>query len=222
MAEMNVGSSKGRESQGDIVPVVVAGVTTCQSGDREGRITGRRGTGDRMHDPEVCEMQDAETVLGILRERGRKCLPCEELYRQLFNPQLYLMACGRIYASRGVMTAWASQETAASLVLEFFDQGLGDRLRGDFGLSWGIRLERQARRFVPVTIAAGGTAGEAADHLLATKVLRKLTGRIEVAAGDLRELRNDISALWDSSFAGTTPAKSLRVLDGQIRSLGQV
>jgi hypothetical protein len=111
---------------------------------------------------------------------------------------------------------------AANLVLEFFDQGLGDRLRGDFGLSWGIRLERQARRFVPVTVAAGGTAGEAADHLLATKVLRKLTGRIEVAAGDLRELRSDINALWDSSFAGTTPAKSLRVLDGQIRSLGQV
>ena len=31
-------------------------------------------------------MQDAETVLGILRERGRKGLPCEELYRQLFYP----------------------------------------------------------------------------------------------------------------------------------------
>jgi hypothetical protein len=111
---------------------------------------------------------------------------------------------------------------AASLVLEFFDHGLGDRLRSDFGLSWGIRLERQARRFVPATVAAGGTSGEAADHLLATKVLRKLTGRIEVAAGDLRELRNDISVLWDSAFAGTVPAKSLKVLEGQIRSLGQV
>ena len=46
-------------------------------------------------------MQDAETVLGILRERGRKGLPCEELYRQLFNPQLYLLAYGRIYANQG-------------------------------------------------------------------------------------------------------------------------
>ena len=35
-------------------------------------------------------MQSAETVLGVLRERGRKGLPCGELYRQLFNPQLYL------------------------------------------------------------------------------------------------------------------------------------
>ena len=41
-------------------------------------------------------MQSAETVLGVLRERGRKGLPLDELYRQLFNPQLYLLAYGRI------------------------------------------------------------------------------------------------------------------------------
>jgi hypothetical protein len=53
------------------------------------------GTGDRIRNyREVCEMQDAETVLGILRERGRKGLPCEELYRQMFNPHLYLLATG--------------------------------------------------------------------------------------------------------------------------------
>ena len=43
-------------------------------------------------------MQSAETVLGVLRERGRRHLPCRELYRQLFNPQLYLLAYARIYA----------------------------------------------------------------------------------------------------------------------------
>ena len=32
-------------------------------------------------------MQNAETVLDVLRERGRRGLPCNELYRQLFNPQ---------------------------------------------------------------------------------------------------------------------------------------
>ncbi len=41
-------------------------------------------------------MQNAETVLGVLRERGRLGLPCEELYRQLFNPQMYLLAFFRI------------------------------------------------------------------------------------------------------------------------------
>src|SRR6476646_2195316 len=37
-----------RAVRGDGVPVVVAGVTACQSGDRERRTTGRRGTGDWM------------------------------------------------------------------------------------------------------------------------------------------------------------------------------
>jgi len=39
-------------------------------------------------------MQNAETVLDVLRGRGRKGLPCEELYRQMFNKELYLMHTG--------------------------------------------------------------------------------------------------------------------------------
>jgi group II intron reverse transcriptase/maturase len=57
-------------------------------------------------------MQSAETVLGVLRERGRRGLPCNELYRQLFNPQLYLLAYGRIYANHGAMTPGVTPETA--------------------------------------------------------------------------------------------------------------
>ena len=38
------------------------------------------------------QMQSAEVVLGVFRERGRKGLPCEELYRQMFNKDLYLLA----------------------------------------------------------------------------------------------------------------------------------
>jgi group II intron reverse transcriptase/maturase len=57
-------------------------------------------------------MQSAETVLGVLRERGRRGLPVEELYRQMFNPQLYLLAYGRIYSNDGAMTPGASGETA--------------------------------------------------------------------------------------------------------------
>lgn len=56
-------------------------------------------------------MQNAETVLGVLRERGRRGLPLEELYRQMFNPQLYLLAYGRIYANTGAMTPGATPET---------------------------------------------------------------------------------------------------------------
>ena len=65
----------------------------------------------------VCVMQSAETVLDVLRERGRRGLPCDELYRQLFNPHLYLMAYGRIYSNKGAMTPGASGETADGMSL---------------------------------------------------------------------------------------------------------
>jgi len=57
-------------------------------------------------------MQNAETVLNVLRERGRRGLPCNELYRQLFNPGLYLLAYGRLYSNHGAMTPGVSGETA--------------------------------------------------------------------------------------------------------------
>jgi group II intron reverse transcriptase/maturase len=57
-------------------------------------------------------MQDAGTVLDVLRERGGRGLPCDELYRQMFNPSLYLLAYGRIYSNQGAMTPGACDETA--------------------------------------------------------------------------------------------------------------
>jgi retron-type reverse transcriptase len=57
-------------------------------------------------------MQSAETVLGVLRERGKRGLPLDEVYRQLFNPELYLLAYGRIYSNKGSMTPGVTPETA--------------------------------------------------------------------------------------------------------------
>ena len=62
-------------------------------------------------------MQSAKTVLDVLRERGRRGLPCEQLYRQLFNPHLYLMAYGRLYSNHGAMTPGADGETADGMSL---------------------------------------------------------------------------------------------------------
>jgi group II intron reverse transcriptase/maturase len=67
-------------------------------------------------------MQDAEVVLGVLRERGRRCLPCDELYRQLFNPQLYLLAYGRIYSNQGAMTPGVTPETADGMSMAKIDR----------------------------------------------------------------------------------------------------
>lgn len=63
-------------------------------------------------------MQSAETVLSILRERGKRGLPLKNLYRQLYNPQLYLLAYGRLYANDGAMTPGATGETVDGMALE--------------------------------------------------------------------------------------------------------
>src|SRR5215207_7956975 len=111
MTLTNAGSPKGPESYGDRVLVLVAGVMTCQGG-RESRPQGEEAQAMEVRNCEVRVMQDAETVLAVLRERGRKGLPCDELYRQLFSRELYLLAYGRIYANQGAMTPGASTETA--------------------------------------------------------------------------------------------------------------
>jgi len=49
-------------------------------------------------------MRDAATVLEIIRERGRKGLPLERVYRCLFNPDLFLLAYGKVYRNAGAMT----------------------------------------------------------------------------------------------------------------------
>ncbi|MCA1682313.1 MAG: reverse transcriptase/maturase family protein, partial [Actinobacteria bacterium] len=67
-------------------------------------------------------MQSAETVLDVLRERGRHGLPCDELYRQLFNPHLYLLAYGRIYSNHGAMTPGVTGETVDGMSLAKIDR----------------------------------------------------------------------------------------------------
>ena len=82
-------------------------------------------------------MRNAGTVLGVVRDRGRRGLPLERIYRLLFNPQLYLLAYGRIYASHGAMTPGADGETAD-----------GTSLAGNGRIIGALRRERY--RFRPV------------------------------------------------------------------------
>ena len=62
-------------------------------------------------------MQDAATVLDVIGKRGARGLPVERLYRQLFNPQLFLMAYGKLYSNRGAMTPGVTGETVDGMSL---------------------------------------------------------------------------------------------------------
>ena len=62
-------------------------------------------------------MQDAAAVLDVIGKRGARGLPVERLYRQMFNPQLFLMAYGKLYSNRGAMTPGVTGETVDGMSL---------------------------------------------------------------------------------------------------------
>ena len=63
-------------------------------------------------------MQTTETLLGLLRERGKRGLPLKRVYRQLYNINLYLTAYGRIYRNAGAMTPGVTEETVDAMSVE--------------------------------------------------------------------------------------------------------
>src|SRR5207249_6928778 len=65
-----------------------------------------------------CEMRNANTVLGIIRDRGKRGLPLEDVYRQLYNPELYLLAYGKIARNQGAMTPGVTAETVDGMSLD--------------------------------------------------------------------------------------------------------
>jgi group II intron reverse transcriptase/maturase len=71
-------------------------------------------------------MRTAETVLSIIQERGRRELPLEDIYRQLYNPNLYLRAYARLYANEGAMTPGATEETVDGMSLAKIEKIIND------------------------------------------------------------------------------------------------
>jgi len=64
-------------------------------------------------------MQDADTYLELIRERGRKGLPlARDVYKHLLDSKLYLKAYGKIYRNAGAMTPGNSAETVDGMSME--------------------------------------------------------------------------------------------------------
>ena len=62
-------------------------------------------------------MRNANTVLSIIRDRGKRGLPLEDVYRQLYNPELYVLAYGKIAKNQGATTPGVTTETADGMSL---------------------------------------------------------------------------------------------------------
>ncbi len=73
-------------------------------------------------------MRSAETVLGIVQEYGKRKLPLKDIYRLLYNPDLYLRAYARLYSNKGAMTKGTTSETVDGMTLEKI-KGIIEELR---------------------------------------------------------------------------------------------
>jgi hypothetical protein len=103
--------------------------------------------------------------------------------------------------------------TVKNLLAELQGSELTLVLEESFGLGWGNRFERQARRFIPVMMAAGATCQDALDHLLSTRVMRrgKVTGRYDISVEQLNQAEEALEALW-KRIGGEGPVRSLAMI----------
>ncbi len=112
---VNAGSPTRGDPHGDGVPIVAkcSGQRLRQDeGEQVSRVT---------KDRKVREMRTADTILGLITERGKKGLPLERLYKLLFNRDLFLEAYGKIYRNKGAMTHGVTEETPDGMSLAKID-----------------------------------------------------------------------------------------------------
>ena len=93
-------------------------------------------------------------------------------------------------------------------------------LASGFRIGWGNRLEKQVKRFVSVSLAAGGSVGEAMDHIFATKILYRLKDRHDVRAEDLKTLQEQINVAWSKIDKNHTPKKACSLIEDELKRVG--
>src|SRR5437868_9535628 len=88
-------------------------------GKRSQRIPQRRSeAGFPWKGRKVREMRTAETILNIIQDRGKRKLPLDDVYRQLYNPDMYLRSYAKLYKNDGAMTPGITSETVDGMSTE--------------------------------------------------------------------------------------------------------
>src|SRR6266581_2778627 len=67
-------------------------------------------------------MRTAETILNIILDRGKRKLPLDDVYRQLYNPDFYLRSYAKMYKNAGAMTPGTTGETVDGMSLGKIDR----------------------------------------------------------------------------------------------------
>src|SRR5215471_17933222 len=151
-------------------------------------------------------MQTAEVVLSVLRERGRKGLPLTQLYRQMFNKDLYLLAHGNIYSNHGAMTPGVGGETADGMSEEKINQitGLMRQEKYRFSPARRTYIPKKSGKLRPLGMPTwpDKLVGEVARLLLEAYYEPRFSGR----SHGFRKRRGCHTALQEirNSWTGTT------------------
>jgi hypothetical protein len=131
---------------------------------------------------------------------------------------------------QGVENAFANARAKfagnATTAYATLTDALGDTLQRRFGVGWGNRLERQIQNYVPVVRASGGSLGEALDHMIATKLIRKIRNRHDNRPEHVKELldvlRHGLETIDPVWMHATNPREiqSITMLDDEYEKLG--
>lgn len=104
---------------------------------------------------------------------------------------------------------------------DFLKETLSEILYKRFRVGWGNRLQKHMEAYIPVVIECGGTLGESVDHILASKILRKIRDRHDNQPESVRELREKIENSWSCLDASKAPRKSLALIENELERLGE-
>ncbi len=94
-------------------------------------------------------------------------------------------------------------------------------LEEQFRIGLGNRFDRQARSFLPVFEATGGSMATALDHLLASRVFRsgKVTARYDTSRSNLEAVQTALAQTWKG--VGGTPVQCLSSIEADLRTKGK-
>lgn len=90
-----------------------------------------------------------------------------------------------------------------------------------FGIGWGNRFERQARKFLPVVKAAGGTIAQGLDHLFSTRIFRsgKVIGRYDTNGESLEVVQQALIDVFGTVTDGALPGRCLNAIESDLKRL---
>lgn len=169
--------------------------------------------GTANHDETTFEFADKTQDRSFVLELGRNHI--QNLPSTLKRSVVYSASSLRSCFENAI----TSQRSEVDRVFKtLYQHELTNVLAKRFGIGWGNRLERQARQFLPVVVAAGGSMSQGLDHLLSLRLFRdgKITGRYDTKTEHLSELQNQLSDVWNKLFKSDIAVKCEERIEREI------